>query len=119
MALLFGLHRERPPQNWDPRTVERCQKVWWTVYILDRTFISSQGVPIASIQDHDITAPLPKTDVARENTIIHVYVKLARVTAEVVNSKHPGLRASPWPVADCFLERGVRRERPARREFSF
>lgn len=85
MAITFGLHRERPTRDWGPQLTLRCQRAWWTVYILDRTFSSSMGVPIA-IQDFDITAKMPSRDGSRSSTALHIHVKLSNLISEVVNS---------------------------------
>ncbi|CAI6096117.1 unnamed protein product [Clonostachys chloroleuca] len=85
MAITFGLHRERPTRDWGPESTLRCQRAWWTVYILDRTFSSSMGVPIA-IQDFDITAKMPSRDGSRSSTALHIHVKLSNLISEVVNS---------------------------------
>ena len=115
VAVTFGLHRERPRQDWGPSITERCQRVWWTVYVLDRTFSSSMGVPI-SIQDADITTTMPSRDGARDSMTLYVHVKLSNLISEVVNSKPPTnagfffffffffffLRVW-WCVSDCYV----------------
>ena len=87
MAMTFGLHRERPTQDWGPEVTERCHRVWWTVYVLDRTFSSSMGVPIA-IQDSDITAPMPERGGSKGSMSLYIHVKLSNLNSQVVNSKH-------------------------------
>ncbi|BCS30175.1 uncharacterized protein APUU_80478S [Aspergillus puulaauensis] len=84
MAMTFGLHRERPTQDWGPEVTERCHRVWWTVYVLDRAFSSSMGVPI-TIQDTDITTPMPEKDGLRRNISLYLHVKLSSLISEVVN----------------------------------
>lgn len=123
VAVTFGLHRERPTQDWGPSITERCQRVWWTVYVLDRTFSSSMGVPI-SIQDADITTTMPSRDGARDSMTLYVHVKLSNLISEVVNSKPPiharGLYsfffysfAEPGPVYLTATSRGLRCRRSA------
>lgn len=86
MAMTFGLHRDRPVQDWDHRLSERCLKVWWTVYILDRAFTSSMGVPI-SFQDNDITTPMPPTRGPGENTAVYLHVRLSALMSQAVTSQ--------------------------------
>lgn len=85
--MVFALHRDRPTQDWDSHQSERCRRVWWTVYILDRTFSSSMGVPIA-IQDSDITAPLPMQTSSQKSAALFVHVKVSSLISEVINSKY-------------------------------
>jgi hypothetical protein len=85
--MTFGLHRERPTHDWGPELTERCHRVWWTVYVLDRTFSSSMGVPI-TIQDVDITTPMPEKNGLRRNISLYLHVKLSSLISEVVNSTH-------------------------------
>ncbi|VUC29758.1 unnamed protein product [Clonostachys rosea] len=87
MAITFGLHRERPTHDWGPDLTLRCQRAWWTVYILDRTFSSSMGVPIA-IQDSDITAKMPSREGSRSSNTLYIHVKLSNLLSEVVNSAY-------------------------------
>ncbi|KAK4086513.1 transcriptional regulator family: Fungal Specific TF [Purpureocillium lilacinum] len=107
VAVTFGLHRERPTQDWGPSITERCQRVWWTVYVLDRTFSSSMGVPI-SIQDADITTTMPSRDGARDSMTLYVHVKLSNLISEVVNKVYGAegrLRSSFLPCVHKVLER--------------
>lgn len=85
MALVFGLHRDRPLQDWDEQVTARCTKVWWTLYILDRDFTSTMGVP-TSISDNDITAPMSQRQGSQKNTALHIHVRLSRLVAQVVNN---------------------------------
>ncbi|CAG8919025.1 unnamed protein product [Penicillium salamii] len=84
MAMTFGLHRERPSNEWSAEATERCHRVWWTVYVLDRTFSFSMGVPI-SIQDSDITTPMPNWDGPGRGASLHIHVRLSQLISEVVN----------------------------------
>lgn len=83
--MTFGLHRERPTNDWSPQATERCHRIWWTVYILDRTFSFSMGVPI-SIQDSDITTPMPQPEGPTGQPFLYFHVKLSNLISEVVNS---------------------------------
>ncbi|RMJ04825.1 hypothetical protein CDV36_014502 [Fusarium kuroshium] len=85
IAATFGLHRERPVHKWGPEVAERCHRAWWTVYILDRAFSSSMGVPI-SIQDVDITTPMPPRDGPRDSMAMFIHVKLSTLISDVVGN---------------------------------
>ncbi|KAM5360787.1 hypothetical protein ACJZ2D_013533 [Fusarium nematophilum] len=54
IAQLEGLHTQLPESELGPETVTSCRDLWWTLYIMDRHFSSSLGLPM-SVQDSDIT----------------------------------------------------------------
>ncbi|KAJ5400087.1 hypothetical protein N7465_010576 [Penicillium sp. CMV-2018d] len=85
IALGFGLHRERPPNQSQYDSTERCRNLWWTVYILERNFTTSMGLPIC-LQDHDITASLPNTQSdIRKGVAISFLVKSSKIVAQTVD----------------------------------
>ncbi|KAF7552408.1 hypothetical protein G7Z17_g4366 [Cylindrodendrum hubeiense] len=87
MSLVFGLHRERPTDGvWSPETASRCHKVWWTVYILDRNFSSTMGVPM-SIHEEDITTPMPDRDGAQNDVALYIHVRISGLISQVIRSK--------------------------------
>ncbi|RDH30767.1 fungal-specific transcription factor domain-domain-containing protein [Aspergillus welwitschiae] len=106
MAMTFGLHRERPTNDWSPQATERCHRIWWTVYILDRTFSFSMGVPI-SIQDSDITTPMPQPEGPTGQPFLYFHVKLSNLISEVVNKVYGAegrLQSSFLPCVHKVLE---------------
>ncbi|PTB36728.1 hypothetical protein M441DRAFT_149933 [Trichoderma asperellum CBS 433.97] len=58
IAQLEGLHTELPEQDLGPETAAYCRDLWWTLYIMDRHFSCSLGIPM-SVKDSDITTPVP------------------------------------------------------------
>ncbi|KAM0417420.1 hypothetical protein ACHAPT_012569 [Fusarium lateritium] len=54
IAQLEGLHTQLPESELGPQTLTCCRDLWWTLYIMDRHFSSSLGIPM-SVQDSDIT----------------------------------------------------------------
>ncbi|KAF4978258.1 hypothetical protein FZEAL_5364 [Fusarium zealandicum] len=54
IAQLEGLHTQLPESELGTETVTSCRDLWWTLYIMDRHFSSSLGLPM-SVQDSDIT----------------------------------------------------------------
>lgn len=46
IAQLEGLHTQLPEEALGSDTVARCRKLWWTLYIMDRHFSCSLGVPM-------------------------------------------------------------------------
>lgn len=86
LALVFGLHRERPTQEeWPAPLAERCRRVWWTVFILDITISSSTGTPI-SIRNEDVTTALPVREDSAQNAALHTHVKLSSIIAFISKS---------------------------------
>lgn len=65
---------------------QKCRRVWWTVYILDRQMSSLMGVPMA-ISDDEITAPLLAfpTD-ARRSKALEIQIKLCQILAQIHSS---------------------------------
>ncbi|GFF25162.1 LOW QUALITY PROTEIN: putative C6 transcription factor [Aspergillus udagawae] len=86
MALVEGLHRALPVEQLGQKRVERCTKVWWTVYILDRKFSSLIGSP-ASVNDEDVTTVLwdPMT-CSQETAALSLHVKITQVITRVLNT---------------------------------
>ncbi|KAL7945565.1 fungal-specific transcription factor domain-containing protein [Trichoderma barbatum] len=58
IAQLEGLHTELPEQELGPNTTAYCRDLWWTLYIMDRHYSCSLGIPM-SVKDSDITTPVP------------------------------------------------------------
>ncbi|RDW70299.1 hypothetical protein BP5796_08696 [Coleophoma crateriformis] len=122
MALVFGLHRDRPLQKWDEQATARCIEVWWTVYILDRDFTSTMGVP-TSINDNDITTPMPQPQGYQKNTALHLHVRLSRLVAQVVNKcslpfdLERIFSAAFVHLMSSFITPGITNPYPLREEF--
>lgn len=61
-GILLGLNDNVPQEQLPNRVVrEHRVRVWWTVYILDRTWASWLGQSV-SIRDEDISVDLPSLD---------------------------------------------------------
>ncbi|KIV87188.1 hypothetical protein, variant 1 [Exophiala sideris] len=86
MALENGMHTEMRSKKVDDSRVQRCRKVWWTVYILDRQMSSLMGVPMA-ITDESISAELPAfPNQPQRSMATDVQIKLSRVLAQILNT---------------------------------
>ncbi|KAH0591670.1 hypothetical protein MHUMG1_10580 [Metarhizium humberi] len=57
IAQMEGLHTQLPQEELGAEKVTHCRDLWWTLYIMDRHFSSSLGLPM-SVQDGDITTPV-------------------------------------------------------------
>ncbi|RHZ66765.1 putative C6 transcription factor [Aspergillus thermomutatus] len=86
MALVEGLHRALPVEQLGQKRVERCTKIWWTVYILDRKFSALIGSP-NSVNDGDVTTVLwdPKS-CSQETAALSLHVKITQVITRVLNT---------------------------------
>jgi len=87
IALAQGMHTDMPVENLGEPLVQRCRKIWWTVYILDRQMTSLMGLP-QSIRDDDISCQLPNySGSAQRAAALSMQIKLARIYAEIARSK--------------------------------
>lgn len=67
----------------DEDYVQRCNLVWWTVYILERRMTSLLGLPIG-ISEESITAPYPSIPTrAQSPNVMEMQVILCQVLAKV------------------------------------
>ncbi|CAK7221442.1 hypothetical protein SBRCBS47491_004527 [Sporothrix bragantina] len=57
IAQLEGMHTHLPEQELGEKVAAHARDLWWTLYIMDRHFSSSVGLPMA-VQDSDVTVPL-------------------------------------------------------------
>lgn len=87
MAMSHGMHTCMPVEDVELHVVERCRKIWWTVYILDRQMACIQGLP-QSVDDRFVQTNLPSSSGSSEKaTTLAMHIKLCRRVAEINNSK--------------------------------
>lgn len=93
-AILMGLHHNVPHTRFPDREhVEHRVRLWWAVYILDRSWATMLGQPV-SIRDEDIDVALPSSQGlpdAFADDFHHVDdaiagLRIARLSAEVTSS---------------------------------
>ncbi|KAJ5825947.1 hypothetical protein N7474_003085 [Penicillium riverlandense] len=83
MAMAQGMHTRMPVEYLGEHVVERCRKIWWTVYILDREMTSLMGLP-QSFCDRYVQAPLPtSSDSAGKPTSFGMHIKLSQIIADI------------------------------------
>lgn len=86
IALAQGMHTDMPIADLGEALVQRCRKIWWTVYILDRQMTSLMGLP-QNIRDDDITCRLPNFSHSTQRTAaLDMQIKLARIYADMTRS---------------------------------
>lgn len=99
LAMAHGMHTDMPIGDLGIHAVERCRKIWWTVYILDRQMSSIQGLP-QSIDDRFVQAIPPSFSGSPEKArTLGMHIKLCRSIAEISSSK-----CSQIPVAVTYPE---------------
>ncbi|KAF2019448.1 Zn(II)2Cys6 transcription factor [Aaosphaeria arxii CBS 175.79] len=78
-----GMHTDMPTQYLGEQYVQRCRKIWWTIYVLDRQMSSLMGLPLA-IKDEDISCQLPIYPGSPHRTAaLNMQIKLARILATI------------------------------------
>lgn len=67
-------------------TVTRCRNLWWKLYIIDRHFSSSLGVPMTT-PDNEMTTLFNNAaaDAQRESTL-SLQVRLSRMLSHILTS---------------------------------
>ncbi|PSN62513.1 hypothetical protein BS50DRAFT_624367 [Corynespora cassiicola Philippines] len=93
-AIIMGLHHN-VPQNQIPdrEHVEHRVRLWWAVYILDRSWATMLGQPV-SIRDEEIEVSLPSSQGIPEVFVDDFHpveyaiadIRIARLSAEVTSS---------------------------------
>ena len=87
IAMAQGMHTIMPAEYLGEHTVERCRKIWWTIYILDREMTTLMGLP-QTINDDDVLAPFPmSSDIVGKTGISRLHIKLFRIMADINRSK--------------------------------
>ncbi|KAK1484272.1 hypothetical protein CCUS01_03984 [Colletotrichum cuscutae] len=87
IAQLEGLHTQLPEDALGTQVVARCRNLWWTLYIMDRHFSCSVGVPM-NTQDADITTVLdPPSICSQRDATLGLQVKLSRLLSSIITSQ--------------------------------
>ena len=104
LSTCLGLHRSIPESS-SLSTTEREHRIrlWWTVYIFDRSTCSKLGQPI-TIHDSDIDVEMPSSHMFTPDNNPHklshpehliAYINLARITGLIMSDIYaPSARAS-------------------------
>ncbi|KAL4896848.1 Zn(II)2Cys6 transcription factor [Aspergillus ambiguus] len=86
IALAQGMHTNMPFESLGQEVVQRCRKIWWTVYILDRQMTSLMGLP-QSLQDSQMHDELPLFPSSPQKLIaLNLQIKMCHIIAEVNNT---------------------------------
>jgi len=92
MSIACGLHRKTLATTLDPRTIEVRNRLWWSVYSIDKRTSIALGRP-SSIAEDAIDAPLPTYHPSLDNleyqsNVQHQveYLKLTRIITQIVQN---------------------------------
>ncbi|KAL5343888.1 hypothetical protein BJX70DRAFT_385176 [Aspergillus crustosus] len=83
IALAQGMHTDMPIQHLGEAVVQRCRKIWWTVYVLDRQMTSLMGLP-QSISDSQIHHQLPSFPGSPQKVVaLGMQIRMCQIIAEI------------------------------------
>ncbi|KAL3439673.1 hypothetical protein BDV09DRAFT_157912 [Aspergillus tetrazonus] len=83
IALAQGMHTDMPVQHLGEALVQRCRKIWWTIYVLDRQMTSLMGLP-QSIQDSQIHPQLPSFPGSPQKVVaLSMQIHMCQIIAEI------------------------------------
>jgi hypothetical protein len=81
--------------------LQRCRKMWWTVFVLDRQMTSLMGVP-SGMRDRDITAQLPTFSGCPQQTrALELHIKLSKVIAKIFHCERDSV--TPFAAWDILM----------------
>ncbi|KAL2834277.1 hypothetical protein BDW59DRAFT_156217 [Aspergillus cavernicola] len=83
LALAEGMHTDMPVQHLGEALVQRCRKIWWTIYVLDRQMTSLMGLP-QSINDNQIHHQLPSFPGSPQKVVaLSMQIRMCQIIAEI------------------------------------
>ncbi|CAG8060872.1 unnamed protein product [Penicillium salamii] len=86
IAQYEGLHTQLSEEQLGTDVVARCRNLWWTLYIMDRHFSYSVGLPM-SAQDSDITTPIEPCTTSHRDVALSLQVKLSHLLSTILTSE--------------------------------
>ncbi|BCS23913.1 Zn(II)2Cys6 transcription factor [Aspergillus puulaauensis] len=104
IAQLEGMHTQLPEEVLGATTVARCRNLWWSLYILDRHFSPSLGLPV-TLQDSDITTLINPLASNLQNMTFSLQVRITRMFSFIIGTIY---KTEKTPLA-TFLDitRGI------------
>ncbi|OJJ35927.1 hypothetical protein ASPWEDRAFT_532510 [Aspergillus wentii DTO 134E9] len=86
IAQLEGLHTQLPEEELGPEVLMRCRNLWWTLYIMDRHFSSSLGLPMTT-HDSDITTLVdPPSACSQQDATLSLQVRLSQLLSSILTT---------------------------------
>jgi len=81
------MHTQLPEEVLGATTVARCRNLWWSLYILDRHFSPSLGLPV-TLQDSDITTLINPPASNLQNMTFSLQVRITRMFSFIIGSMY-------------------------------
>lgn len=101
------MHTDMPADHLGEALVQRCRKIWWTIYILDRQMTFLMGLP-QSIQDDQLHHQLPSfVESPQRMAALSMQIKLCRIIAEINSSEWSHSKHLTTTLTDNPLVIGV------------
>ncbi|KAF5857274.1 hypothetical protein ETB97_005999 [Aspergillus alliaceus] len=86
IALAQGMHTDMSEEHLGDALVQRCRRIWWTIYILDRQMTSLMGLP-QSIRDDQLHHQLPYFPGSPQKGIaLSMQIKVCQIMDEINSS---------------------------------
>ncbi|RAK81572.1 Zn(II)2Cys6 transcription factor [Aspergillus fijiensis CBS 313.89] len=86
IAQYEGMHTQLSEEQLGSKTVARCRSLWWTLYIMDRHFSYSVGLPMTT-QDRDISTPIdPPEHCSQQDLALSLHAKLSRLLSYILST---------------------------------
>ncbi|RMJ28715.1 hypothetical protein PHISP_00464 [Aspergillus sp. HF37] len=83
IALAQGMHTDMPAEHLGDALVQRCRRIWWTIYILDRQMTSLMGLP-QSIRDNQVHHQLPSYPESPQKVVaLRLQIKMCQIMEEI------------------------------------
>ncbi|KAE8308255.1 hypothetical protein BDV41DRAFT_581645 [Aspergillus transmontanensis] len=86
IAQAQGMHTDMSAEHLGDAIVQRCRRIWWTIYILDRQMTSLMGLP-QSIRDDQLHHQLPYFPGSPQKAIaLGMQIKVCQIMDEINSS---------------------------------
>ncbi|OGM44511.1 Zn(II)2Cys6 transcription factor [Aspergillus bombycis] len=86
IAQAQGMHTNMSAEHLGDAIVQRCRRIWWTIYILDRQMTSLMGLP-QSIRDDQLHHELPYFPGSPQKAIaLSMQIKVCQIMDEISSS---------------------------------
>ncbi|KAE8376622.1 hypothetical protein BDV26DRAFT_293960 [Aspergillus bertholletiae] len=86
IAQAQGMHTNMSVEHLGDAIVQRCRRIWWTIYILDRQMTSLMGLP-QSIRDDQLHHELPYFPGSPQKAIaLSMQIKVCQIMDEINSS---------------------------------
>ncbi|OOQ91732.1 Zn(II)2Cys6 transcription factor [Penicillium brasilianum] len=85
IAQLEGMHTQLPEEVLGAMTVARCRNLWWSLYIMDRHFSPSLGLPMTT-KDSEITTLISSPSSSPRDLAFSLQVRITRMHSFIIGT---------------------------------